>query len=337
MSLEMTAGLAAAYAGLITMAVVPIYVGSKMSLRQRFKEDGDEDTIVVEAMTSEDAYMFPIVGSGVLLGLYVLFKLVGKDYINMLLAVYFSFLGTLAITTVVRHYLLPYMSKAQKETKEHSIPFPYFGPIQFEWSTTHSIALVPALLVSVGYGLTKNWIANNIIAYCFAIEGIALISLGTYRNSVLLLSGLFLYDIFWVFGTDVMLTVAKSFDGPIKVVFPKDIFSALPWKYSLLGLGDIVIPGIYIALMLRFDAKLFGKKVDTYHPYFTASYVAYILGLLVTFAVMHTFQAGQPALLYLVPFCIASSLLVAVSRGELSSLWAFDEEDGQVVDSKKNK
>jgi Signal peptide peptidase len=35
----------------------------------------------------------------------------------------------------------------------------------------------------------------------------------------IMLVGLFFYDIFWVFGTDVMVTVAKSFDGPIKVNF----------------------------------------------------------------------------------------------------------------------
>lgn len=50
--------------------------------------------------------------------------------------------------------------------------------------------------------------------------------------------GLFFYDIFWVFGTDVMETVAKSFDAPIKVIWPKGK------GFSLLGLGDIVIPGI---------------------------------------------------------------------------------------------
>jgi hypothetical protein len=30
-------------------------------------------------------------------------------------------------------------------------------------------------------------------------------------------AGLFVYDIFWVFFTPVMVTVAKSFDAPIKV------------------------------------------------------------------------------------------------------------------------
>ena len=39
----------------------------------------------------------------------------------------------------------------------------------------------------------------------------------------ILLGGLFFYDIFWVFGTDVMITVAKSFEAPIKLVFPQDL------------------------------------------------------------------------------------------------------------------
>jgi minor histocompatibility antigen H13 len=37
---------------------------------------------------------------------------------------------------------------------------------------------------------------------------------------MLMLWGLFFYDIFWVYGTDVMLTVAKSIDAPIKLMFP---------------------------------------------------------------------------------------------------------------------
>lgn len=36
---------------------------------------------------------------------------------------------------------------------------------------------------------------------------------------VILLAGLFVYDIFWVFCTPVMVAVAKSFDAPIKLLF----------------------------------------------------------------------------------------------------------------------
>jgi minor histocompatibility antigen H13 len=45
-----------------------------------------------------------------------------------------------------------------------------------------------------------------------------------------------------------MVTVAKSFDAPIKLLFPKNLFDPLrePGKgLSMLGLGDIVLPGKY--------------------------------------------------------------------------------------------
>ncbi len=63
----------------------------------------------------------------------------------------------------------------------------------------------------------------------------------------ILLWGLFFYDIFWVYGTDVMLTVAKNLNAPIKLLFPIDL-AAVPPKLSLLGLGDIVIPVKYLFL-----------------------------------------------------------------------------------------
>lgn len=53
-----------------------------------------------------------------------------------------------------------------------------------------------------------------------------------------------------------MVTVAKSFDVPIKLLFP---YSWDPEKFSMLGLGDIVIPGIFVALCLKFDMD---KNID---------------------------------------------------------------------------
>jgi minor histocompatibility antigen H13 len=60
-------------------------------------------------------------------------------------------------------------------------------------------------------------------------------------------------------------------------------------KYALLGLGDIVIPGIFIALLLRFDMTTKGKSKF----YFYASFLAYILGLGTTIFVMHVFKHAQ--------------------------------------------
>jgi minor histocompatibility antigen H13 len=41
---------------------------------------------------------------------------------------------------------------------------------------------------------------------------------------------------------------------------------------------------------------------------------------------MYFFNAAQPALLYLVPACLGASLTTGFLRGELSFLFAYDEE-----------
>jgi len=63
-----------------------------------------------------------------------------------------------------------------------------------------------------------------------------------------------------------MVTVAKNFDAPIKMLFPRNIFAWIKngilttkgVEFSMLGLGDIAIPGkyiyhIYILSYLKFD------------------------------------------------------------------------------------
>jgi minor histocompatibility antigen H13 len=168
-----------------------------------------------------------------------------------------------------------------------------------------------------------------------------------------LLIGLFFYDIFWVFGTDVMVTVAKNLDGPIKILLPRsmetDPESGRFKDLSLLGLGDIVIPGFFLALLLRFDAHrhaasqtkateastaadtaksvvVMGVHDSFPKPYFHVALIAYIVGLGFTIFIMVKFNAAQPALLYLVPACLGSSFLTALLRGEVSALLDYSEE-----------
>lgn len=167
-----------------------------------------------------------------------------------------------------------------------------------------------------------------------------------------MLMGLFLYDIFWVFGTNVMVSVARGFDGPIKIVWPKNFFMGLvekdaKWQMTMLGLGDIVIPGIFIALALRFDqhryiqanpSKLITKRdFEFAKPYFQATLIAYIVGLAVTMGVMHFTKAAQPALLYLSPACISAVGLCAARRGEVKEMWAWKDENGEADEKEKEK
>ena len=50
-----------------------------------------------------------------------------------------------------------------------------------------------------------------------------------------------------VFKSSMMVTVATNLDAPIKLKIPNGD------KMSILGLGDIVIPGVLVSWALKFD------------------------------------------------------------------------------------
>jgi len=177
--------------------------------------------------------------------------------------------------------------------------------------------------VGVWYIMKKHWIANNLLGMAFAINGVELLHLNNVVTGCILLGGLFFYDIFWVFGTDVMVTVAKSFEAPIKLVFPQDLLEngLNASNFAMLGLGDIVIPGIFIALLLRYDFSLKRKS----HFYFYATFIAYLAGLLMTIFVMHVYKHAQPALLYLVPACLGVPILLGLIRGDIKTMFAYED------------
>jgi len=86
-----------------------------------------------------------------------------------------------------------------------------------------------------------------------------------------------------------MVTVAKSLDGPIKILFPRTLVPDAETgkiELSLLGLGDIVIPGFFLALLLRFDAhnaKVSYFPTDVHapfpKPYFHTALIGYTIGM----------------------------------------------------------
>lgn len=68
----------------------------------------------------------------------------------------------------------------------------------------------------------------------------------------------------------------------------------------MLGLGDVVIPGLFIALALRYDHARAEKTQTSFSkPYFFVTLTAYVVGLMTTMTVMHLLGRAQPALLYL--------------------------------------
>ena len=119
---------------------------------------------------------------------------------------------------------------------------------------------------------------------------IAFVRLPSLKVSTLLLTGLLIYDVFWVFfssyifSTNVMVKVAtRPAENPIGLVARKLNMGGmvkeapklnLPGKlvfpsmhntghFSMLGLGDIVMPGLLLCFVLRYDSYKKSQNTTT--------------------------------------------------------------------------
>lgn len=330
-------GTALAYGSLVFMALLPIFFGALRSVSCSKTKNSSE---MPETITSRDAARFPIIASCTLFGLYLFFKIFSQEYINLLLSMYFFVLGILALS----HTLSPFMNRViptSLPNKQYQLLFTQGTGeskeeiVNYEFDTRDLFCLAISAVVGVWYVLKKHWVANNLFGLAFALNGVELLHLNNVSTGCILLGGLFVYDVFWVFGTNVMVTVAKSFEAPIKLVFPQDLLERGldASNFAMLGLGDIVIPGIFIALLLRFDVSL--KKNS--RTYFYTSFLAYIFGLGLTIFVMHTYKHAQPALLYLVPACVGFPVVVALLKGELADMFRYEESPPETEGAAKEE
>ncbi|KAL9085892.1 MAG: hypothetical protein Q9165_007375 [Trypethelium subeluteriae] len=117
-------------------------------------------------------------------------------------------------------------------------------------------ALIGLSCVAYFNFVSRPWFLTNILGFAFAYSALQFMSPTTFATGSLILAALFLYDIYFVFYTPMMVTVAKELDVPIKLLFPRPAPEGAPpdqLNLSMLGLGDIVLPGIVIGLALRFD------------------------------------------------------------------------------------
>jgi len=219
------------------------------------------------------------------------------------------------------------------------------------------------------------WIMQDVMGACMCITFLATVKVNSIRIASILLICAFFYDIFFVFvtpyltkgGKSIMVDVATSGGPPTAdplwcEKYPKDVNcqggDPLPMLLtvprvmdysggsSLLGLGDIVLPGLLLSFAARYDeAKRFfrtrqngsnntdnsSSHLDICSPsssnsshkrtYFTAVVISYAIGLMMANIAVYVMQMGQPALLYLVPCCLGTICVLGYKRGELVDLW----------------
>eukprot|EP00656_Telonema_subtile_P057277 TRINITY_DN938_c0_g1_i1.p1 TRINITY_DN938_c0_g1~~TRINITY_DN938_c0_g1_i1.p1 ORF type:complete len:322 (+),score=87.47 TRINITY_DN938_c0_g1_i1:152-1117(+) len=174
------------------------------------------------------------------------------------------------------------------------------------------------------------WVLNDILAFSICILIIASIRITNLKVASVLLLAVLGYDVFWVylspmlFHQNVMLRVTQGVDLPIKIDIP--YFRGL--GHSTIGLGDLVLPGLFSAFLLRFDR---GRN-DVNDTYFTTFSVAYALGLATCLLCAVILDAPQPAMLYLSPTTLLFVCIQAQCRREVAMLCHGNSDYEVIVD-----
>uniref|UniRef100_A0A286XXW8 Signal peptide peptidase-like 2C n=1 Tax=Cavia porcellus TaxID=10141 RepID=A0A286XXW8_CAVPO len=229
------------------------------------------------------------------------------------------------------------------------VPFTNHLPLQqYQWSLPgcQSYLQLPQLLlaglcslVTLFWVTYRNedhwaWLLQDMLGVAYCLFVLRRVRLPTLKNCTCFLLILLAFDVFLVFitpiftktGESIMLEIASGpADSssherlPMVLKVPQLRASALTpcdQPFSILGFGDIVVPGFLVAYCHRFDVHTHSHQV-----YFVACTIAYAMGLMVTFLAMVLMEMGQPALLYLVSSTLLTSLAVAACRQELALFW----------------
>jgi len=242
--------------------------------------------------------------------------------------------------------------------------------------------------------ITFFWIVQDIMGAAVCITFLSVVKLNSIKVATILLIAAFFYDIFFVFitpyltkgGKSIMIDVATSGGPPtgdplMCEKYPDEkncqggdllpMLLTIPRLFdfgggsSLLGLGDIVLPGLLLSFAARYDEakRLVGAHrgggggttsgsrgspqicSESKSGYFIPIVVAYAVGLFMANAAVYMMQMGQPALLYLVPCCLGTICFLGWKRGEIKDMWktpkviitcdellggGFSEENGTV-------
>uniref|UniRef100_A0A3B4UXF2 Signal peptide peptidase 3 n=1 Tax=Seriola dumerili TaxID=41447 RepID=A0A3B4UXF2_SERDU len=312
-----------------------------------FRIEGS-DLQSIQTIDSTQALFLPIGASVSLLVMFFFF-----DSVQVVFTICTAVLATIAFAFL----LLPMCQYLTRPcSPQNKISFGCCGRFTLAELLSFSLSVMLVLI----WVLTGHWLLMDALAMGLCVAMIAFVRLPSLKVSCLLLSGLLIYDVFWVFfsayifNSNVMVKVAtQPAENPIdvlsrklhlgpgmgrdvprlslpgKLVFPSSTGS----HFSMLGIGDIVMPGLLLCFVLRYDN--YKKQANGEVPgpgnmsgrmqrvsYFHCTLIGYFVGLLTATVASRIHRAAQPALLYLVPFTLLPLLTMAYLKGDLRRMWS---------------
>jgi len=197
-------------------------------------------------------------------------------------------------------------------------------------SRSDCVALSVAIGFVAGWVTFRNssfgWLFQDVLGSSIVCMMQAALRIPNLKLATFLQSIMFLYDIFWVFFShlifkkSVMVEVARGAGTgeSIPMLLRVPAITDLLGGERVLGFGDIILPGLLISYLLRYDIL---TKKTTLSGFFLPSVIGYCIGLIGTLIAVSVTQSGQPALLYLIPATLGTTMVLAFKRGEFTLLW----------------
>lgn len=302
---------------------------SKKGKKDGDDEDSDEENDTVD-LTLPSIIFFVIMSSTFLVLLFFFY-----DYLVYIVIVLFCLAGAVGLYGCTQ----PIWNFIPLNTRLPANKVPCFSDRP---QLKNLVLALMCLGVSTFWGIQRHesyaWVIQDFLGVTFCINILRIIQMPNLKICGALLIALFVYDIFFVFitplitssGKSIMVDVATGGSSKtgeqLPMVFQVPRLTSSPLNVcdlpmSLLGFGDVIIPGLLIGFNHGIDLKVQSKKI-----YFTASVIGYGVGLLFTFAALYFMATGQPALLYLVPCTLVPTMLIGCCRGEFKLMWNGDKK-----------
>jgi signal peptide peptidase-like protein 2B len=296
-----------------------------------FEQEQERDDHTWE-LDSKHAIAF-IVFAGMFLTIFYFFKF------NGIIPIIFAISSIGSVTQVI---LLPFLGNFVPSLSSRHYLLPYFG----EALVSEIVATIGSICLAIFWYVNRRscWFLQDLFGISLCFMFLRTIQIPDLKVASILLCLAFLYDIFFVFisplifGSSVMEDVAtggpsasarSDYPGidycerypaypacidpepmPMLLVLPR----MLNWMggLSMLGLGDIIIPGLLLSFALRFDYSSKSKGTD----YYRFMCIGYAVGLGMANIAVAWMQLGQPALMYLVPTTLGTLVYISWKKGD---------------------
>ena len=307
------------------IAFMYVYLSTYMKLNFKF---------VKEVQQANDVEWYHIcfavaLGSGVLVSIYLF-----RKYILIILNILIGFESWLCTYYATLYFVIRIGKNIFNNMKHNQI-----SKKKYEYLLGLNFYEISSIFISgliiIFYFITRHWILNDLICFCLAFTTLSFIILKSFMLCFVCLFAFFAYDTFWVFYSEkiftenVMVVAATSIQIPIKIEFPI-LFSNNPIKNCmLLGLGDILLPGMVIKYCRRFDIlkkkmdkkKIGFRKKKSKMGFYFFNLILYFISVVLAMSMMFIFNHGQPVLFYISPIFIVGLMGKAYYDGCFGIFW----------------